>query len=107
MRKDREAWQFLMNKYSERSELNLSQCHSDLQLPCRCLLHKFDHSILCGYRSEEKQNKAFGLGNSKLEYPDSKHNQLPSLAIDIAPYPRDPNPEADKMLHGRLIYGYR
>lgn len=89
-----------MNKYSKRSELNLSQCHSDLRLICQCLLHKFDHSVLCGYRGEEEQNKAYANGHSDKQFPNSKHNQNPSIAVDIAPYPRDPNKESDKIKFG-------
>jgi len=31
----------------------------------------------------------FHKGLSKLEWPNSKHNSLPSRAIDVAPYPID------------------
>ena len=50
---------------------------------------KYDFSILQGYRGEEEQNAAYEAGNSKLKYPDSKHNSLPSRAVDCAPYPID------------------
>jgi hypothetical protein len=42
-----------------------------------------------GYRGEQSQNKAFTEGRSKLKFPNSKHNSLPSNAIDIAPFPID------------------
>ncbi len=48
-----------------------------------------DFSILCGYRNEQEQEEAFDKGNSKKHYPDSKHNQNPSIAVDLAPYPID------------------
>lgn len=35
------------------------------------------------YRDEKSQNQAFKQKLSKLEYPQSKHNKLPSEAIDI------------------------
>jgi peptidoglycan L-alanyl-D-glutamate endopeptidase CwlK len=50
-----------------------------------------DFTVVCGHRSEELQNKAFKEGRSKLEWPYSKHNRTPSLAVDIAPYPIDWN----------------
>ena len=31
----------------------------------------------------------FEEGFSKLQYPKGKHNQYPSLAVDVAPYPID------------------
>ena len=46
---------------------------------------------MCGYRGENDQNAAFANGNSKLKFPNSKHNQLPSLAVDVAPLPLDWN----------------
>jgi len=45
-----------------------------------------DFTIVCSYRSEEDQNKAFMKGKSKLKWPLSKHNNLPSTAMDIAPW---------------------
>ena len=78
-----------MNRYSKSSKNNLSQCHIDLQLICHELLKIFDHSVICGHRSEEDQEKAFNKGNSKVHYPNSKHNSIPALAVDIIPYPID------------------
>lgn len=46
-----------------------------------------DVTILTGHRTEEVQNRVYSSGLSKVKYPNSKHNQLPSLAIDAAPYP--------------------
>lgn len=47
-----------------------------------------DFSIVCGNRSEAQQNGAFDSGNSRVRWPNSKHNNMPSLAVDIAPYPK-------------------
>ena len=77
-------------RYSQRSLSRLQTCHPDLQLlmvealadpECPC-----DMSVLCGYRGEEEQNAAYASGASKLKYPQSRHNQTPSLAVDVAPY---------------------
>ena len=48
-----------------------------------------DFSVLEGYRGPDRQDEMFRTGQSKLQWPDSKHNSLPSLAVDIAPYPID------------------
>lgn len=45
-----------------------------------------DFSIVCGHRSKAEQNRLFKLRKSKVLWPDSKHNHLPSLAIDCVPY---------------------
>jgi len=84
-----------MYKYSKSSELQLASCHIDLQLICHRLLKHFDHSVLCGHRGKEDQNKAFAEGKSNLKFPNGKHNSIPSMAVDIAPYPREKNKKAD------------
>lgn len=50
-------------------------------------IQAMDFTIICGHRGKEEQDKAYNDGNSKLKWPDSKHNSKPSKAIDIAPYP--------------------
>jgi len=45
-----------------------------------------DFTVLCGHRNEEDQNEAFRLGNSTKQWPNSKHNQKPSTAVDVAPW---------------------
>jgi peptidoglycan L-alanyl-D-glutamate endopeptidase CwlK len=50
-----------------------------------------DVTVLCGHRGKAEQDKAFADGASKLRWPNSKHNQTPSLAVDLAPYPIDWN----------------
>jgi len=47
----------------------------------------YDCSILCGFRRKEEQDEAFNNGKSKVQWPNSKHNVLPSNAVDVAPYP--------------------
>ena len=47
----------------------------------------YNFSIVWTHRNRESQNVAHASGNSKLEWPKSKHNALPSLAVDIIPYP--------------------
>ena len=56
-----------------------------------------DFSVLCGFRCQHDQEAAYEKGNSKLRWPRSKHNELPSRAVDIAPYP------IDWQNHGRFI----
>ena len=75
-----------VNKYSESSKKRLETCDKDLQLIFRRVLADFDHSILCGHRGQTLQNKAFSQGYSTLKWPESKHNVLPSQAVDAAPY---------------------
>jgi peptidoglycan L-alanyl-D-glutamate endopeptidase CwlK len=53
---------------------------------CEEVIKDYDFVVLCGYRSEEEQNKAFKDGFSKLKFPKSKHNTYLSKAVDLAPY---------------------
>lgn len=76
-----------MFKYSKRSKKNLNECDKYLQLILKKLIKVFNHSVICGYRGMEEQNKAFKSGNSQLKFPHSMHNSMPSLAVDIIPYP--------------------
>lgn len=78
-----------MPSFSEQSQENLDSCHSDLIVIFEAVVKIFDCSVICGHRSEDDQMSAFFDGKSQTEWPDSKHNQEPSLAADVAPYPID------------------
>lgn len=78
-----------MPKFGKKSLDRLSECHEDLQRIANELIKEMDVTVLCGYRGKEEQEQAFIAGNSKLRWPNSKHNKKPSLAVDIAPYPVD------------------
>ncbi len=78
-----------MANFSKRSKDNLSTCTQDLQDLFNEIIKIFDCSILCGFRNEEDQNKAFENGKSHLRWPNSNHNKLPSDAVDVVPYPID------------------
>lgn len=78
-----------MYKYGKKSLERLATVHPDLQAIAHELIKVMDVTILCGYRGEKEQNAAFIAGNSKLQYPRSKHNKKPALAVDIAPFPID------------------
>lgn len=78
-----------MAKFGAKSLERLSECHPDLQKIAHELIKEMDVTVLCGHRGEKEQNAAFVNGNSKLQYPRSKHNKVPSEAMDLAPYPVD------------------
>ena len=48
-----------------------------------------DFTIVCGHRNEAAQNEAYSVGNSTKQWPNSKHNSFPSIAVDVAPWPID------------------
>lgn len=78
-----------MPSFSERSIRNLETCHEDLQILFLQVIRTYDCSIICGHRGEEDQEKAVRDGFSKVNFPDSKHNEFPSMAVDVIPYPVD------------------
>ncbi len=76
-----------MPKFSERSKKNLSFCDVRLQELFNEVIHHFDCIIICGHRNKAEQTEAYNNGKSKLRYPKSRHNSLPSMAVDVSPYP--------------------
>ena len=69
----------------------LQGCHPQLIAILNEAIKVVDFSVICGHRTEREQKKAVGSKRSKVNWPDSKHNYLPSRAVDIAPYPVDWN----------------
>jgi len=78
-----------MNKFSRQSQEKLLECDADLQELFTHVLQIHDCTITEGFRGQEKQDEYYRTGKSKVKYPEGKHNQKPSLAIDVAPYPID------------------
>jgi len=94
-----------MPKYSAASKSRLVTCDPDLQYLFNQIIKDVDCSILCGYRGEVEQTAAFNSGNSKLIYPKSYHNKIPSLAVDAAPYPIDWNDKERFIQFGGYVLG--
>ena len=83
-----------MNRFGDKSMAALRSADPLLLEIAFKVLEIKDHSILKGHRTESEQNAAFHSGNSKLLWPDGKHNATPSKAIDVQTYPR-PSLEMD------------
>jgi len=76
-----------MYYFSKRSKRNLQTCNIDLIILMSSVIKRIDFTVICGHRNKEDQNKAYDGGYSKLKFPKSSHNLLPSMACDIMPYP--------------------
>lgn len=92
-----------MPNFSHLSKQRLEQCHPDLQILMNEVILQIDISILHGYRSPETQFEIFKKGRKLVDgkwiktgktftqldgfKKKSKHNSIPSLAVDVAPYP--------------------
>jgi peptidoglycan L-alanyl-D-glutamate endopeptidase CwlK len=77
--------------FSSESIKILKTVHPDLVVLFSTVIKAIDCTILCGYRGEDEQNAAVAAGKSKLKWPESNHNKMPSLAVDVVPYPIDWN----------------
>ncbi len=80
-----------MPMFSQKSFSRLSSCHIDLQAVFFEVVKTFDCTVLEGYRNETDQRLAYDRGATELQYPNSMHNKLPSMAVDVQPYPIDWN----------------
>lgn len=94
-----------MPKFGNASQKRLYTCDQRLQELCNEAIKIIDFSVLCGYRDGAEQARLFSEGKTKLQYPMSKHNQSPSKAIDIAPYPIDWNDTGRFKLLAGVMFG--
>ena len=94
-----------MPQFSQSSLDKLTQCDPRLQNLFKRIVEKYDCTILVGFRDEANQDKAYKTGHSQLPWPQSLHNQNPSLAVDVAPYPLNWN-DKDRFYHfGGYVQG--
>ena len=94
-----------MPKFSTRSKNRLGTIHRDLHILFgEYVIKYFDCTVLYGLRSPEEQFELYKKGRKEVDdkwlvedsrkivtYKDgylkkSKHNYIPSLAVDVAPY---------------------
>jgi len=64
----------------------LNTCDKRLKSLFHEVVKHWDCTIVEGFRNEQGQDKAVREGASKVSWPDGRHNRLPSLAVDVAPY---------------------
>jgi peptidoglycan L-alanyl-D-glutamate endopeptidase CwlK len=78
-----------MPRFGRESRDNLDTCHPDLQRLFIEVVRWVDCSVLYGHKNEELQNKLFNMTPkvTKVKWPDSTHNTVPSDGIDVVPYP--------------------
>jgi peptidoglycan L-alanyl-D-glutamate endopeptidase CwlK len=78
-----------MPTFGKDSLEKLSTVHPDLRAVCEEVIQVYDFTVICGTRTQAEQDKAVAEKKSKVKWPNSKHNRVPSFAVDIAPYPID------------------
>jgi len=78
-----------MAKFGNSSKKHRETCDFRLkEILDEAIIH-YDFSVICGYRSNAEQDKAFNAGFSDLKGGESLHNEFPSKAVDLAPWPID------------------
>ena len=75
-----------MFSYSNSSAQKLATCDQRLQDIMNEAIKHVDIGITCGYRDKAGQDEAFNNKKSKLQFPNSKHNVIPSKAVDFVPF---------------------
>lgn len=78
-----------MPQFGTASKERLATCHWDLQRLLNEVIKHVDCAVMEGHRGEADQNEAFKTGKSQKPWPLGEHNILPSMAVDVAPYPID------------------
>lgn len=76
-----------MPHFSKSSADKLDDCDAHLQIILNEVIKYYDCTIVTGHRTKEVQDKKYANGESKVKWPNSKHNSMPSKAVDVAPYP--------------------
>lgn len=76
-----------MPHFSETSKARLGKAHPKIRVVAHEAIQIVDFSVGETQRGEEKQNRYFREGKSKLQYPNSLHNRDPSHAVHFLPYP--------------------
>ncbi len=76
-----------MPEFSNISLARLGTCDARLQKLFMEVIKTTDCAILEGHRDQAAQEIAFHDGKSEKSWPDSLHNRMPSLAVDVAPCP--------------------
>lgn len=76
-----------MYNFSPKSKERLYTCTPELVYVMEetIKVSPVDFAITCGFRNEVDQMIAFQEGKSTKQWPDSKHNSNPSIAVDFVP----------------------
>lgn len=78
-----------MPKFGDKSKKELATCVKGLQIVANAAIEIMDFTVLEGHRNERDQNIAFAKGLSQRQWPNGEHNEKPSKAMDVAPWPID------------------
>ena len=91
----------MTNRFGRNSRKQLSTADGRLQELAHIVLKIKDHSVIKGHRNQREQHTAYLDGHSELDWPNGRHNALPSLAIDVQTYPL---PDTNQELREEQLY---
>lgn len=93
-----------MPKFGQASRTRLDSCDKRLQDLFNEVINHADCTVTAGHRGQQEQEEAYRTGRSKVRWPNSKHNSVPSLAADVVPYPIEwPNPNMGREEYARSL----
>ncbi len=88
------------------SKARLATCHPDLQRLIAEVAEHINFTILCGHRTKEEQDEAVRSKKSKTPWPQSKHNTVPSQAVDVWPWVPEAGLDWKDSPSGARLMGY-
>ena len=94
-----------MPKFGKKSKERLATCDEKLQKVFNKVIQYVDCSVLEGNRNEERQNKLYDEGKTKVKFPNGRHNRYPSKAVDVTPYPVDWEDRERQTLFAGFVLG--
>ena len=94
-----------MPRFGTRSRNALHSCDERLVKVFNEVIKTVDCAVLEGHRDKDKQNKYYKEGKTKLKYPLGRHNEVPSRAVDVVPYPIDWNDRERFHLFAGFVLG--
>ena len=94
-----------MPRFGTRSKQRLATCDERLQKVFNEVIKYIDCSVLEGHRGQERQDKLYEEGKTKLKFPNGRHNMAPSNAVDVTPYPVDWKDRERQTLFAGFVLG--
>ena len=94
-----------MPRFGTRSKQRLATCDERLQKVFNEVIKHIDCSVLEGHRRQERQDKLYEEGKTKLKFPNGRHNMAPSNAVDVTPYPVDWKDRERQTLFAGFVLG--
>ena len=94
-----------MPYFGTRSKQRLATCDKRLQDVFNEVIKYVDCSVLEGHRGQERQDKLYEEGKTKLKFPKGRHNMDPSNAVDVTPYPVDWDDRERQTLFAGFVLG--